>query len=161
MALSTEISGDGGVGGDPFTHVDYTTAMSVLESDLHGRLGEIAKQQQEGLIGAMRVWLQRLLPKRFGTEITPEAIGRLFRYIRYTTARDARMRLSDPWQQQTRDWSVFESTRFVVREWQDKELLGYLAQVEEQTRQRGSFAYVLAGTDARAEEILGDEQAEP
>jgi len=44
MALSTEISGDGGVGGDPFTHVDYTTAMSVLESDLHGRLGEIAKQ---------------------------------------------------------------------------------------------------------------------
>jgi len=85
----------------------------------------------------MRVWLQRLLPKRFGTEITPEAIGRLFRYIRYTTARDARMRLSDPWQQQTRDWSVFESTRFVVREWQDKELLGYLAQVEEQTRQRG------------------------
>ena len=154
MAISTpEVSDGWGFEHDPFRHVDYATAMSVLESDLHERLGEVARKEQSGVTGAIRVQLQRLLPKFFGAEISPATISHLFRYIEYISAQAARA-MHPEWQQDEWDWSTFHSTASTVRDWKDKELRAYLGEVEARTRKIGSFAHVLAETDAKAEKVL-------
>jgi hypothetical protein len=150
MAISTtEDSDEGGFEHDPFQNVDYSTAMALLDSTLHQRLGEVAAKEQGGIIGAVRMQLQRLWPQKFGAEITPQRIGRLFRFIQDTVATVASEKFPHSWEQPDRDRHVRDEVASTVQKWKPRDLRGYLSEVDTHVREQGSFAYVLA--EKRAE----------
>ncbi len=158
MAISTtEVSDGGGFEHDPFQNVDYPTAMALLDSMLHQRLGEVAANEQGGMIGAVRMQLQRLWPQKFGAEITPQRISQLFRFIEDTVTTTASEKFPHPWEKSDRDRHVRDETGNMVQKWKLGDLRGYLSEVDGHVRQRGSFAYVLA--DKREESLRAAQSA--
>ena len=151
MAISTpEVSDGGGFDHDPLHGLDYATAMALLDSKLHQRLGEVAAREQAGVVGFIRTQLQRLLPKQFGAEITPERIGRLFRFIENEACTSAAHRAAQPWEEDDPNPHVYREASSTIEAWSAKDLRGYLSEVDRNVRVRGSFAFVLADHDAEA-----------
>jgi hypothetical protein len=152
MAISTpEVSDGGGFDHDPLHGLDFTTAMALLDSQLHQRLGEVAMKEQTGITGAIRLQLQRLWPKKFGAEITPERIGQLFRFIEHAAHTSVSHRDVPSWGEDDSHVHVYQEVRDTIIKWGAAELRGYLSEIDGHVRRRGSFAFVLADHDAEAE----------
>jgi hypothetical protein len=155
MSISiSEVSDGGGCEDDPFHGMDFSTAMALLDSTLHQRLGEAAVSEQAGITGFIRTQLQRLWPAKFGAEITPARIGQLFRFIEHEVRTSASHRKLLPWEQQDPDAYVYKAVKGTVKTWSANDLRGYLSEVDGQVRTRGSLSFVLADHDAQAERIF-------
>lgn len=139
---------------DPFQDIDCQTARALLEAQLTKRLGKVAQQECAGLSGACRVQLQRLLPGFFGAEITPARIHHLYQVIELTSE-------MSPGKENAydRERSVYQGIQSTIQ-WPERELRGYLSQVDENVRQRGSIAFVLGDLMHEMRTVMESMQAQ-
>ena len=140
MSISTIGTGEsGGPQEDPFEHVDCDTAMALLESKLLQRLGSIAQFEHRGIIGKLRLVLQRLLPDLFGSEITPRRIEQFFQFILAHNEASANLKFPASHEVYDRERRTQDEVARVVLECTARELREYFWNVQHRIRIKGSL----------------------